>query len=466
MPLLVHTQDLNNGQGPHITTSNPATNQKKWPGIKCPSFTIWEKHIIPFLISCTFLNFTVWDVIQGMDMGGNGINAPVYVGNANAIAQQTEQHIARLAKAAGIVIELIEKGCLLRANLEKATHPFLTSGQLAWNYIVQECTLPLSAVEFLALMGDWVILTMEGVYPSDKFDEDSMRLWIEYVLSFFEGIDPLTPGLPSHQDMEQKIVLGLTPKFGKEKTDLIGATRPQRLIFNQAVQPQGFILGPPMVLPQPGAAAGDWRGDLLHDHLLERWKIAIENGSIHIKKSSKKPNANAAYKGKKPFNKAKAPSSKSKYSGGGDKKGARKTVDKSKAACFRCGGVFHTADQCPTDKKHAPSRKLLVQIKWPAGLLDDFKWPDNFTRVDKPANVNAVEGDDIPDHDQEGEEDDDDEENEEEEEEQESSDSDESGGVGNMVHLSVNDSVRDTAPGKPGLMGRMFRRVGARGAPN
>ena len=51
-------------------------------------------------------------------------------------------------------------------------------------------------------------------------------------------------------------------------------------------------------------------------------------------------------------------------------------------------------------------------------------------------------------------------------ERKESYDSDESGGVGNMVHLSVNDSVRDTAPGKPGLMGRMFRRVGARGAPN
>ena len=459
----MHVQDMNNGIGPLITTTS-AFNQKNWNGSRHAEFTIWMRHAVVHLQQLTFLNFTAYDVCRGLDMGGVGAGAPVAAGNANAILAANEQHAARLAKVAGVVIGLIEKGCSLRITLENAQFPFLNNGKLAWDYIVQECTLQLSATEIQTLLGDWVLLTMENAFPVNKYDLDSMRLWIEYVLSFFDGVDPATPGLPSQQAKWDKIVTCVTDKFGTEKTNLMGAARPQRLVFNAGHAATAFAIGPPIVLAQPAVALGDWRVELLKAHMLERWKIAIENKQIHIKTKTASPNVNAVggnphRKGRKPFN-GKKPFRGGSPGGKNPKRG--KPVNKKNAVCFRCGGLFHTADVCPTEKANAPSRKLLVKINYPAGLCDDFKWPDGFADRDRPANVNAIEDDD--DEDDGDAEEDDAEEDGEEDCDEDDEDDDDDDDFGNMVHMNIDDVVMHNAPKRFGFQ-RLFRRTfGARGA--
>ena len=449
----MQVQDMNNGVGALVTSTQPNATQKKWDGSKHAEFTIWKAHCFVFLQTITFLGWTVYDVVRGMDTGGVGAGAPAHAGNANAVLASQDAHTARLAKAAGIVIDLIEKGCNLRTTLENVLYPFLTNGKLAWDFIVQECTLALSASEIQKLLGDWVLLTMENVFPVNKYDVDSMREWIEYVLSYFEGVDPATPGLPNQQQIWDKIVNCVTDKFGSEKTGLIGGARPQRLVFNAGQAATAFAPGPPIILPQPAVNAGDWRVDLLRNHLLERWKVAIDNKQIHVM-TKVKPNVNAVRgnggKGRKPFNKHK----KGNPRKGPPKNYKGKPANLKQAVCFRCGGVYHTAEVCPTSKDDAPSRKLLVQIKYPAGLCDDFKWPDGFADRDRPARINAIEDDDSDE--------DDEEDASEVADEDDTEDADDD--FGNLVHMSIKDVVRDAAPRRNGWS-RIFRNpFGARSA--
>ena len=103
---------------------------------------------------------------------------------------------------------------------------------------------------------------------------------------------------------------------------------------------------------------------------------------------------------------------------------------------------------------HVPSRKLLVQIKYPAGLCDDFKWPDGFADRDRPARINAIEDDDSDE--------DDEEDVSEVADEDDTEDADDD--FGNLVHMSIKDVVRDAAPRRNGWS-RIFRNpFGARSA--
>ena len=419
---------------------------KLWNGSKSSEFGTWKDKILaPALAKQAFTGgYTGYQVATELDQGG--VNGPAYAGSAAVIADQTLQHNNRVTRLAGLVIESILPSATIRTVLSNPLYPFLTNGVLAYKYLIQECTLPLSIEDAAKQKRKWENLRMEELFSVDKFQDNTMHLWIEHVISEWE-LMPLAIR-PPENDLCLLLIRGLSTKIGHVKAKLLSQTDcPPNLKYNAALAAQVFAAGPPIVLPQVARLQGEFRKPQLLDYLKEAWKLGIDAKTIHIKAPISDVNAFSRGKGKGRGRGGFSGKGRGSSSGSTTPSKTHSKSGNTTVVCFKCGGIQHTASQCSTTDDKAPNIKTLVAIQYPSHIV--FRWPSSFTAEAnknphaKSSNHISADADSDHDDDDEGEEgadeeDDDYQEDEELPEEEE-----------DKMMRFINESVeRDIAPRK------------------